>query len=411
MDGGGDQGAAETRQRDLGDGLEGLLDQLARSGLKVGPRERVAAAALVASLTASGAVRDFKDLAPLLAPLLARSPEERRSFHQVLAAYAPGSVSEAMLDEHAQARAPTPVRQSRWWLPVAGLAVIAAGVVTAFVFWPAPPDIVKRPAQTYERSGGTFTPAPPIKESAEAAPSDSELLDRIIKAADRFEGAPTLDELSLPLARSARITGWPAESFALRLQELTGLPRAAPLPLYADDGAVLARIAHALERIERPGREPPLARFAAASAKLVAARKPETVYELAALLPDWLSGETPQDKDALIALIQRRFNSGLKGRDEAPTAAEAIDRLTVERALAITADPTVRRIYDDAPWLSPAAPGLAGAALKWVWGITGAGGEPGWMEGVHQSLTLNCSRARNELGWRPLHAGRDMLTR
>lgn len=59
----------------------------------------------------------------------------------------------------------------------------------------------------------------------------------------------------------------------------------------------------------------------------------------------------------------------------------------------------------------PVAPKLAGAALKLVWGMTGAGGEPGWMEGVHRSLTLNCSRARNELGWRPLHTSRDMLTR
>ena len=57
----------------------------------------------------------------------------------------------------------------------------------------------------------------------------------------------------------------------------------------------------------------------------------------------------------------------------------------------------------------PMAPKLAGALLKTVWKLTGAGGEPGWMEGVHQSLTLNCSRARDELGWRPLHPSRDML--
>ncbi|MEO6146755.1 MAG: NAD-dependent epimerase/dehydratase family protein [Sulfuriferula sp.] len=59
----------------------------------------------------------------------------------------------------------------------------------------------------------------------------------------------------------------------------------------------------------------------------------------------------------------------------------------------------------------PIAPKLAGAALKLVWGMTGAGGEPGWMEGVHLSLTLNSSRARDELGWRPLHTSKDMLIR
>lgn len=59
----------------------------------------------------------------------------------------------------------------------------------------------------------------------------------------------------------------------------------------------------------------------------------------------------------------------------------------------------------------PIAPGLAGAALNLAWKLTGAGGEPGWMEGVYQSLTLDCGRARNELGWRPQHTSRDMLTR
>ncbi|BBP03657.1 hypothetical protein TPL01_11960 [Sulfuriferula plumbiphila] len=59
----------------------------------------------------------------------------------------------------------------------------------------------------------------------------------------------------------------------------------------------------------------------------------------------------------------------------------------------------------------PVAPKLAGAALSLAWKLTGAGGEPGWMEGVHRSLTLNCGRARNELGWCPLHTSRNMLRR
>lgn len=59
----------------------------------------------------------------------------------------------------------------------------------------------------------------------------------------------------------------------------------------------------------------------------------------------------------------------------------------------------------------PITPELAGAVLDTVWKLTGAGGEPGWMEGIHRSLTLDCGRARNELGWRPLHTSRDMLKR
>ncbi|MES2407790.1 MAG: NAD-dependent epimerase/dehydratase family protein [Pseudomonadota bacterium] len=59
----------------------------------------------------------------------------------------------------------------------------------------------------------------------------------------------------------------------------------------------------------------------------------------------------------------------------------------------------------------PIAPKLASATLKLAWRMTGAGGEPGWMAGVHQSLTLNCSRALDELGWSPLHTSWDMLMR
>lgn len=348
---------------DLGHRLEGLLDHLARSGLKVGPRERVAVAALVASLTASRAVRTLGDLAPMLAPLLARSPDERRAFHQVLAAYAPETARAPVPDEATPTPGPTPT--SRWWVPVAGLVAIAAVVSAAFMFWPAPPEDVKRAPQSYDLGGGAVTPAPQIEKAAEAAPTDNELLDRIGKAAERFEGAPTLDELSSPLARTTRIAGWPAESYAVRLQELTGLPRDRPLALYAGNGIVLARLAHALDRLERPGREPPLSVLATAAAKLLAERKPGPVYEIAAGLPQWLAGEVPQEKAALIALVKRRAHAARTGRDEQPPAIDAVDEFTVQRALAITADDKARRIYEDAPWLAPAGP-TGGAAPWWI---------------------------------------------
>lgn len=58
----------------------------------------------------------------------------------------------------------------------------------------------------------------------------------------------------------------------------------------------------------------------------------------------------------------------------------------------------------------PVAPRVADMTLRLAWKIAGLGGEPGWMDGVHQSLTLNCRRARDELGWQPRHSSRDALT-
>jgi UDP-glucose 4-epimerase len=55
----------------------------------------------------------------------------------------------------------------------------------------------------------------------------------------------------------------------------------------------------------------------------------------------------------------------------------------------------------------PHAPGvplaLARVALGFAWRATGWGGEPGWLDGITESLTLDCRRARNVLGWRPRH--------
>jgi nucleoside-diphosphate-sugar epimerase len=46
---------------------------------------------------------------------------------------------------------------------------------------------------------------------------------------------------------------------------------------------------------------------------------------------------------------------------------------------------------------------LARAALHVAWRTTGWGGEPGWLDGAAASLTLDCTRARTILGWRPRH--------
>jgi len=57
----------------------------------------------------------------------------------------------------------------------------------------------------------------------------------------------------------------------------------------------------------------------------------------------------------------------------------------------------------------PLSPGLARAGLALVHGLSGWGGEPGWLEGLRHPLTLDCRRAERELGWRPLHSAAETL--
>jgi UDP-glucose 4-epimerase len=60
-------------------------------------------------------------------------------------------------------------------------------------------------------------------------------------------------------------------------------------------------------------------------------------------------------------------------------------------------------------WALPLSPRLARSALALTWRLTGIGGEPGWMEGVDHSLTLDCDKAQRELGWQPQHSSAAML--
>ena len=54
-------------------------------------------------------------------------------------------------------------------------------------------------------------------------------------------------------------------------------------------------------------------------------------------------------------------------------------------------------------WAPGVPPVFARAALEVAWRTTGWGGEPGWLDGAAASLTLDCTRARTLLGWRPRH--------
>jgi len=55
------------------------------------------------------------------------------------------------------------------------------------------------------------------------------------------------------------------------------------------------------------------------------------------------------------------------------------------------------------------SPRMAAWGLRAIWALTGAGGEPGWVKGANQSLTLDCSRANRLLGWQPAHTARQMI--
>ena len=55
-------------------------------------------------------------------------------------------------------------------------------------------------------------------------------------------------------------------------------------------------------------------------------------------------------------------------------------------------------------WCLPLPPSAARAALRTAHGISGWGGEPGWLDGLGETLTLDCSRAAALLGWQPAHS-------
>ena len=57
----------------------------------------------------------------------------------------------------------------------------------------------------------------------------------------------------------------------------------------------------------------------------------------------------------------------------------------------------------------PVPASVAKHLLSFTCKTTGIGGEAGWMDGVHNSLTLDCSKAELELNWQAQFSTRDML--
>lgn len=58
----------------------------------------------------------------------------------------------------------------------------------------------------------------------------------------------------------------------------------------------------------------------------------------------------------------------------------------------------------------PLPPGLARAGLHALWRVTGWGGEPAWLEGLDNTLTLDCRRANTALGWHSRYDTNTILT-
>lgn len=367
---------ANEFQGTLGEELDALLDTLRNAELRIGARERLAASTLSAHLLATGQVRTLADMRASLGALLARTPKERETFERIFAAFAPGSSAGTDLDDKKrQTDIPRPRPDARAPI-IVGFAVAAFVAIAAVlgILWlpPGTGDVAPTGPKEIEKpiAGGSNVGrvALPISEPTPEASIGT--LNRVAEAAARFDGAPTLSELSEELARGSR--DWTAPGYRHRLADLTGLPTAEPLALYGDgsqDGAVIwARIAQALDRIEQPGRERPFSEMLAKANSALAAPPQLPLYEIAQRLPTWFA--TPDtlapDKATLIADIQQKYFEEHTKETRAPSPTEALDEQLIERALAITPAPGYRRTFSDAVWRSSHPPAGAMFSAWWI---------------------------------------------
>lgn len=355
-----------------GTALPGILDLLHDAGLKIGPRERTAVATLVSELIAlSGGLR-MADLRSRLAPLLARSPQERADFFRVFDAAAPAAFSAPPRAAPQETTGPAQrVRLSLSWRQMAWIGGVLALTLGAFLISriePAP--VVAAPEIQLA------APAPVAPPEPAVAPSDGEQsrniaisLGRVREAADLYGGAPSLAELASAMSRSSEIA-WSAAAYEQRLQELTGLPRHAPLALVQFEGGAAnvstwARISRAVHQIETPGREgAPDAYRAAAVASLAAAPAPEE----GAAAPNGTSWRAVQLEQRLrvgaagVALPEQREAAIAQVR---AVLGEDVDAHLIERALALSRAPGLHRVWRDADWLPP-QPEQSRTAPAWM---------------------------------------------
>ena len=387
----------------LGEGLERLLDILAREGLVISVRERTAAHLLAVQEMESAGAADRATMAPVnqralmarlgpvLAPLLARTREERERYFRVMDQLYPPEVK--VSPETGGGSAGDRIKPRRPWLlrhwgklAGAGLALLLAAA--AFIVLPPepqPPSPAPGPTggSTTEITGSVATTAASQQVEDSRPQTSDRLLTRVMAAAEAHEGAPTLREIARrvsedeeSLARmdaAAADPGWTADAYSQRLAELTGLPQDRPLPIYGragdnSPGLLWARLAQGLGRIEQPGLEPPLSQLEAeAGTALAGAPRPRAyrvLDQLPRVFPDsaMLSGSSTTP-----AMLPGEIAGKLLDKD-----AELDDPLKVgegpgddiARALAMAGYPTAG--FAHLPWSSDPIRPASGPPPAWL---------------------------------------------
>ncbi len=347
----------------------GLLTSLRDAGLPIGPREQIAVGAVVAELISTSETPvSLADLGAHIAPLVARSPQERETFFRVFDALAPGWREVAAApDTNAT---PEPFRpeidkgRSPVWRWMGRLALVVAVVALAawlvFRFRPEPMD---QPIQTGGSQTETRIDPPSVEEPEPLTTDEMEGLARIqdIASAVPYYGAPTLQELGRELALTSEI-GWSAEAYTQRLHELTGLPQRTPIAIGGSDMAQLsaARLGAALDIIER-------SRVAASVAENLAKISGFEVTssraeDFALAISDAFETDVAEDllagANKTEAISSIRASIGV-GRETLP------DEL-IERGLAVSSEPSHHRIWADAPWLQSQPPPNDSEAPWWA---------------------------------------------
>ena len=268
----------------LGDELDALLTTLHTSGMRMGPRERVAAASLVLELSGQASFRESKaDASPSLrrfrtqlSVLLAKSAHERDLFFRIFDNLTPEPPGPPLPDEKRKPVQPGPYRRPNRLAILTG-AVLLLGV--ALLIWLSLRPPASHPAVAVAAVGGAPVTAQSVATGSAASPGQPGLA-RLDEAAANFEGAPTLDELAEQLARTSRDRVSRA-TYLTRLEDLTDLPSERPLPigwpppgpnapaaarvsltfaaLIGEQPLLDAMLAQSIERIENPTREEKLA--------------------------------------------------------------------------------------------------------------------------------------------------------
>jgi hypothetical protein len=342
--------------------IAALLDDLRKvERLRIGPREEIAVSRLLSELFARGAVSAPHELKPFLAPLLARTLDERERFDRAFdRAFAPptlppilrdildalkrdhgivideaellarlddpdwraapvdrdkllalllpraGSAKpalRALIDERFKPppKPPPPRRRRRLW-PVLLAVCVALAIGLAFWLWSRPPTPAPAP-----RGGGaaqsTETAPDPIRDPddfASGARQESIVATEAVELV--MEAARPYDYAPTIEELSDTLApryGWGGEGYAERLAELARRPRATPLPLLTEPD-LLARVAHATAIIDNAGDLPGMSKFEAEASRAI-----DALDETVAIIPynielfwEGLAADQPDTSDS-----------------------------------------------------------------------------------------------------------------